>query len=108
MSDNYVIITTLSHFKLKYAIPQKDFDALGFAEPLDREQLLQLVSNGNVNEFSQTHLGEVVADVSVHTEEDTLTLFDYDNSYLSGWSKDKKIQHLKDWDLSVRETSVQK
>lgn len=101
MSDNYVMITTLSHFKLKYAIPQDDFDALGFTEPLDREKLAELVQSGKVREFSQTHLGEVVSDVSVYTEEDVLTIFDYDNAYLSGWSKEKKIEYISSWEEDV-------
>lgn len=98
MSDNYVIITTLSHFKLKYAIPQKDFDALGFNEPIDPEKLIALVSSGRVREFSQAHLGEVLSDVSVYTEEDALTIFDIDNAYLSEWSKEQKLKYLASWD----------
>lgn len=97
MSDNYVMITTLSHFKLKYAIPQADFDALGFTEPLDREKLAELVAHGKVKEFSQTHLGEVVGDASVYTQDDILTIFDHDNTYLAGWTKEKKIEHINKW-----------
>lgn len=107
MSDNYVIITTLSHFKLKYAIPQVDFDALGFSEPIDREELMQLVSSGRVKEFSQTHLGEVIGDVSVYTEEDALTIFDIDNDYLKEWSKEKKIAYIKNWDDYATQAEVE-
>jgi hypothetical protein len=105
MSDNYVFITTLSHFKLKYAIPQADFDALGFNEPIDTEKLLELVSSGRVREFSQTHLGEVLADVSVYTEEDALTIFDTDNAYLKEWSTDKKISYMRKWDEDAPQTT---
>jgi hypothetical protein len=97
MSDEYVLITTLSHFKLKYAIPREDFEALGFTEPLDQQKLIDLVNQGKVREFSQTHLGEVVGDVSVYAEDDMLTIFDTDNNYLSGWSKDKKISFMRNW-----------
>ena len=97
MSDEYVLITTLSHFKLKYAIPREDFEALGFTEPLDQQKLIDLVNQGKVREFSQAHLGEVVGDVSVYAEDDMLTLFDADNEYLSGWSKDKKISFMRNW-----------
>jgi hypothetical protein len=98
MSDNYVLITTLSHFKLKYAIPQADFDALGFNEPIDPTKLVELVSSGRVREFAQTHLGEVLKDVSVYTEEDALTIFDIDNAHLREWSVAKKIAYMQHWD----------
>lgn len=98
MSENYVFITTLSHFKLKYAIPQSAFDSLGFKEPIDTDELLSLVNSGRFKEFSQTHLGEVVSDVSVYTEEDALTIFDIDNSYLSQWSEEQKLSYLSSWD----------
>jgi hypothetical protein len=98
MSDNYVIITTLSHFKLKYAIPQADFDALGFKEPIDQEKLVELVSSGRVRELSQTHLGEVLGDISVYTEADALTIFDIDNAYLKNWTVEQKIAYMQKWD----------
>jgi len=98
MSDNYVIITTLSHFKLRYAIPQAAFDALGFSEPIDRDKLVALVSSGRVREFSQTHLGEVLGDVSVYTEQDALTIFDLDNAYLKDWTVEQKIAYMQKWD----------
>jgi len=101
MSNEYVLITALSHFKLKYAIPREDFDALGFKEPLDQQQLIDYLSSGQVKEFSQTHLGEVVGDVSVHEEEDVLTLFDVDNAYLSGWTKEKKLEWIRAWKADV-------
>ena len=98
MSDNYVFITTLSHFKLKYAIPQSAFDSLGFKEPIDTKELLSLINSGKFKEFSQAHLGEVLSDVSVYTEEDALTIFDIDNTYLSEWSKEQKLKYLQNWD----------
>jgi hypothetical protein len=106
MSKEYVLITTLSHFKLKYAIPREDFDSLGFSEPLDQEQLVRFVSTGDVQEFSQTHLGEVVSDVSVYTEEDMLTIFDIDNDYLKDWNTEQKIRYLNKWKLDETPTAI--
>jgi len=106
MSKEYVLLTTLSHFKLKYAIPREDFDSLGFVEPIDQEQLIRFVSTGNVQEFSQTHLGEVVNDVSVYTEEDMLTIFDIDNVYLKDWTVEKKLQYLNKWNLDETPTAI--
>lgn len=97
MSNEYVIINTLSHFKSKYVIPLKEFEALGFTEPLDRTKMLNLLASGSIKEFSQSHLGDVVGDVSVYSEEDTLFYFDQDNAYLSGWTKEKKLEWINNW-----------
>lgn len=96
MTD-YVEITTLSHFKLKYVMPAKDFEALGFTEPVDSEALMKMINAGAVKEFSQLHLGEVLADVQEHNEEDMLTLFDMDNDYLKNWSREQKIKYMTNW-----------
>jgi hypothetical protein len=106
MSKEYVLITTLSHFKLKYAIPREDFEKLGFSEPLDPEQLVAYIADGNVHEFSQSHLGEVLKDVSVYTEEDMLTIFDIDNAYLNDWTKEQKIQRLTNWNPNETTSAI--
>lgn len=97
MSNEYVIITMLTHFKSKFAIPRAEFEALNLSEPLDQSDLLTLINNTPVKEFSQTHLGDVVGDVSLYTEEDVLTIFDVDNQYLSGWTKEKKLDWINKW-----------
>ena len=40
----------------------------------------------------------MLSDVSVYTEEDALTIFDIDNTYLSEWSKEQKLKYLQNWD----------
>jgi hypothetical protein len=95
MSNEYVLVTTLSHFKLKYAIPRDAYDKLNLGDPIDREQLLQVV--GSVKEFSQAHLGEVVADVVIYDETDILSIFDTDNDYLASWTQEQKIAWINRW-----------
>lgn len=97
MSNEYVLITTLSHFKLKYAMPAEDFKKLGFSDPVDQTKLAELINQGRLKEFSQTHLGEVVSEVSVLNESDILTVFDAENDYLKAWSQDKKLEYIKNW-----------
>ena len=91
MSKEYVVVTTLSHFKLKYAIPAEDFESLGFKEPIDTKKLESYIEAGNIKEFSQQHLGEVASDVSVYTDEDIVELFNLDNAYLASWTTEQKI-----------------
>jgi hypothetical protein len=97
MSKDYVLVTTISHFRIKYAIPADEFEALGFNEPIDTIKLAEYIQAGNVKEFSQLHLGENVADVAVHSEEDTIELFNMDNAYLSKWTTAQKIEWINRW-----------
>ena len=98
MSKEYVLVTTISHFKLKYAIPVEEFEKLGFSEPINTEMLSQYVGSGAVREFTQAHLGENVSDVSVYKQEDLLELFDLDNPYLNKWTTDAKIAWIDKWE----------
>jgi hypothetical protein len=98
MSDTeYALVTTISHFRLKYAIPLKEFEALNFGEPINREKLSAYLSTGHVKEFSQLHLGENVCDVSVYDEQDTLSVFDEDNAYLASWTIEQKVNWIQRW-----------
>jgi hypothetical protein len=86
---------------LKYAIPLKDFEALGYKEPIDTVKLAEYLQAGNVKEFSQHHLGENVVDVAVHSEEQLLDVFNVDNAYLSGWPTAQKIEWINRWEEEV-------
>jgi hypothetical protein len=55
------------------------------------------VTCNEVEEFSQQWLGEQIIDVQELNEEQILELFDKDNDYLKDWSKDKKLNHIKNW-----------
>jgi hypothetical protein len=96
-NEEYVLVTTISHFRIKYSIPRKDFEALGYGEPIDTEKLATYIQAGNVKEFSQYHLGENVCDVAVYKEEDVLELFDLDNAYLAKWPTTQKIEWINRW-----------
>lgn len=97
-NQEYVLVTTLSHFKIKYAIPIQDFEALGFSQPIDTEKLSKYIETGKVKEFTQKHLGEVVADAAVYTQDDLLTIFDVDNDYLKNWTREQKIAWIDRWE----------
>jgi len=100
-NQEYVIVTTISHFRLKYAVPREEFETLGYVEPIDTVKLSAFISEGNVKEFSQTHLGEQVCDVAVYNEEDTIELFDLDNDYLAEWTTAQKIAWINRWKESL-------
>lgn len=96
MSEDVVIVTTLSHFKLRYAIPATEFNKL-YPEPVDTSKLMEDVTSGMFNEFSQTHLGEVLGNVATYTMDDAITLHDAELDYLSGWSRERKEARILNW-----------
>lgn len=98
----YIEITTLSHFKLKYVIPEDDFIAVGFTEPVDTNKLIELINAGVFDEFSQTHLGEVIANIQEFDEADILTIFDNELPYLAEWTKERKLNYIKSRGSSLR------
>lgn len=50
--------------------------------------------DGNLKEFSQKHVDCNIIDARKITAEEYLNMFDKDNSYLSSWSEDKKLEFI--------------
>jgi len=65
--------------------------------PVDPEWALDCVTCDEAEEFSQLHLGEQIVDYAVVSEKEMLELFDKDNSYLSYWTKEQKLEHIGRW-----------
>ena len=42
-------------------------------------------------------MGEQSSNYEVFNEEGALKLFDKDNAYLAGWSREQKINHIRNW-----------
>lgn len=98
MSKEYVIVTSISHFRLRYCIPvdelradnpEGDFNAIEWAN--------DSVTMEEVSEFSQLHISEDIIDTQIVSEEKMLEVFDSDNDYLKSWSKEKKIEFVHRW-----------
>lgn len=92
---DYVIVTTISQYRMRYAIPAEALkNEEGVVEP---EKAVQLVQSNVADEFSQSHMGEVVVDAAAVSEEGILHIFDVDNAYLSDWPREKKIEWINRW-----------
>jgi hypothetical protein len=76
----YVVITTISHFRLKYIVPADEYN-----EPIDLD---------NVTDFSQMHISEDIIASEKITEDEALALFDAENQYLRNWPRSKKIDFI--------------
>jgi hypothetical protein len=100
MSKQYVIVTAVSQFRMRYCIPVDDLRAENpdpnvVFDPV--EWAKDSVTCNEVEEFSQLHLGETIIDGQVLTQEEMLNLFNKDNDYLTSWTEEQKIDHVHRW-----------
>lgn len=82
---SYTIITTVSQYRMRYVVPT-DYPT---------NDIVKAVQNGELEEFSQVHLGEIVTDCYSLDENSTLHLFDMDNEYLKEWTKEQKLDFIQ-------------
>ena len=93
MANRYVILTAISTFKIRYAIPEEALSADTDQRLIDKAT--DAVIAERVEEFSQEWLGETVIDERVCTEEEMLEIFDRENDYLKSWTREQKIHHIR-------------
>lgn len=105
MSKQYVIVTAISHFRMRYSIPvdelraenpdasDSEFNAVEWAN--------DCVTMNEVDEFSQMHISEDIVDSRVVSEEEMLQQFDEDNPYLNSWSREQKITSVCNWKANL-------
>lgn len=101
--ERYVVVTTTSSFRQRYAIPVSRLQELNTDIDITKDPVKQIewandsVTMEEVKEFSQKWLGETITDTFILDEERVLQLFDRDNDYLSEWEKEKKLEWIDDW-----------
>jgi len=100
MSKDYVVVTTVTSFRIRYVMHKDDLRKMNRdVEPNDTELgewAMDTVTMEECDDFSQLHIGEQISDVYECTEDEMLTFFDRDNDYLSGWERDQKIEWVRD------------
>ena len=95
-NKDYVVVTALSSYRMRYVMHRDDLQKLNPSVPVDAiEWANDTVNMNECEEFSQEHMGEYIVDTVEMNEEDMLELFDKDNDYLSDWSKDQKIEWIR-------------
>lgn len=93
--QKYVIITTVSTHRMRYAIPVSDLDS---DDPIEQiEWAKDSVTMEEAEEFSQHWLGETVSDATILDEKEMLELYDLDNDWAASWSKEQKLNYVKKW-----------
>jgi hypothetical protein len=89
---------------MRYCIPVDELQQLNTDVPIEGHEIEwaeDCVTCGEVEEFSQKHIGETIIDSEIVTEEEMLNKFDSDNDYLAGWTTEKKIAHVRKWKSRV-------
>jgi len=93
---DYVIITAILSYRMRYVMHRDDLQK---QNPLDPVNIIEwandIVTAEECVEFSQKHMGEQIIDTVEMNEDDMLVLFDKENDYLSGWTKDKKLKFVR-------------
>lgn len=97
IDKQYVVVTTTSTHRMRYAVPMDELQKLNEDYIVDPKWALDLVTCEEVQEFSQMHLGEQIVDSCVMDEDEILDLFDKDNDYLKDWTKEQKIKNIRNW-----------
>ena len=96
----YVIVTAISSYRMRYCIPVDELQELNVEVPVEGREIEwaeDCVTCNEVEEFSQKHIGESIIDAEIVDEEQMLTKFDTDNDYLTGWTREKKIEYVRNW-----------
>ena len=87
MTKKYATFTTISMFKHTYVVEMAEGDKL--------EDLADLITCEELEEFSQKHVDESIIDMSILSQEEMLAKFRKENTYLSSWSDEYVAQWVK-------------
>ena len=84
------LVETISMFRLRYVIEAQDE-----THACDE---VTMNNDGNLREFSQLHLDEIISSSRELSDEEYLVLFNRDNDYLRGWTDEKKFSFVNEID----------
>jgi len=93
-NEKYVVMTTVSSFRIRYVVPMSQLSKLNEELPVDPKWALDGVTCEDYKEFSQEHIGETIADWTIENEEQILQRFDRENDYLAEWTKKQKLDMI--------------
>ena len=95
-TKDYVVVTAISSHRVRYVMHRDDLQKLNPSVPVNAiEWANDTVNMNECEEFSQEYMGEYIADTTTMNEDEILELFDKDNDYLRGWSKDYKVEWIR-------------
>jgi hypothetical protein len=89
---------------MRYCISVDELQQLNTEVPIEGHEIEwanDCVTCGEVEEFSQHWIAENIIDTEIVDEEQMLNKFDADNDYLSDWTREKKLEYVRNWKSSV-------
>lgn len=93
MSKDYVVVTAISQFRMRYVMHKDDLQKLNTDTEVNPiEWAEDTVTCDDIDDFSQEHLGQHIVDSRMVDEDEMLEIFDRDNDYLRGWDRGYKIK----------------
>ena len=84
------LVETISMFRMRYVIEAQDE-----THACDE---VTMNNDGNLSEFSQLHLDEIISSSREISDEEYLALFNRDNDYLAGWTDEQKFSFVNEID----------
>lgn len=87
------LVETISMFRLRYVI-----EALEETHACDE---VVMNNDGNLREFSQLHLDEIISSSREISDDEYLALFDRDNDYLTDWDTQQKFSFVNEIDYET-------
>jgi hypothetical protein len=88
MAKKLVLVTTISTFTHSYVFSEE--------EGVDSSLVLDFIGDEDVEEMSQTWIGEQIISHRDITFEEYLKIFDKENDYLKDWSTEQKLKYILD------------
>lgn len=80
------MVETISMFRIRYVIEAENAD--------HAKDEVTMNNDGNLREFSQYHVDEMITSTREIDREEYLRMFDEDNDYLAGWDEDQKLDFI--------------
>ena len=80
------LIETISVFRMRYVIEANNAS--------DAKDEVTMNNDGQLHEFSQMHVDEMITSTREIDRAEYLRLFDEDNDYLRGWEEEQKLQFV--------------
>ena len=80
------LVETISMFRMRYVIEANNAD--------DAKDEVTMNNDGNLHEFSQHHLDEIITSAREIDHEEYLRMFNEDNDYLQDWDEEQKFKFV--------------
>ena len=77
------LVETVSIFRMRYVVEAENVD--------HAKDEVTMNNDGNLHEFSQLHLDEIISSTREIDRDEYLRQFDEDNDYLQEWDDEQKL-----------------